>query len=103
MGNSISWTFYPDINQNFRIVDLSKSASNLSKYKGRKNVRKLANGHKIYDFEKEIVPRVILTLPWGYLLIYDHYSQIHLLVYGQQREKFRQLFEYYKIKNTLNI
>ena len=46
-----------------------------------KNFSKWANEHDIYEFEKEIDHRGILTLPWGFIHVYEHYNQTNLLVY----------------------
>ena len=45
-----------------------------------KTFRKWASGQNIYEFEKEINPRGILTLSWGYIHVYDLCSQTSLLV-----------------------
>ena len=37
----------------------------------------------IYDLKKTLTPGVILTLPWGYIHAYYHFSQTSLLVYSQ--------------------
>ena len=36
---------------------------------------------RIFMILKKKTPGVILTLPWGYTHVYDHYSQTNLLVY----------------------
>ena len=46
-----------------------------------KTCSKLANGLNFYDLKKKLTPRVVLTLPWGYIHVYYHYSQTSLLEY----------------------
>ena len=42
---------------------------------------KLANGLNFYDLKKKLTPGFALTLPWDYIHVYDHSSQLSLLVY----------------------
>ena len=46
-----------------------------------KTLSKLAHGLKFYDLKKKLTPGVVLTLPWGYINVYYHYSQTSLLEY----------------------
>ena len=39
-----------------------------------KTCSKLANGLNFYDLKKKLTPGVILTLPWGYIHAYYHFS-----------------------------
>ena len=41
---------------------------------------KSANGLSIYDLKKKLTPGVILTLPWGYIHIYDYDSRTSVFV-----------------------
>ena len=41
----------------------------------------MANGLNLYDLKKKLTPEVALTLPWGYIHVYNHSIQTSLLVY----------------------
>ena len=42
---------------------------------------KLANELIFYDLKKKLIPGVVLTLPWDFMHVYYHSSEISLLVY----------------------
>ena len=48
--------------------------------KGR-TCNKLTNGLNFYGLKKKLTPGFALTLPWGYIHVYYHSSQLSLLLY----------------------